>query len=408
MLTGALGPGVLRPLVAIFVIQTVLTTGAYSVSVVFPVAAGDLGFASESVGYFVAILYTVAMVTGLLAGTAVSRFGPTAVFQLLLLASVMGVSLLFASELWAAVVCAICFGLAAGPMNPTGSEVLGKVAPGKSRALVFSLKQCGTPAGGMLAGSALPPIILLYGWQEAMGLLAVACVVLILVSPFGGMDVTERSSAGRWFDGPQMLASLRNVIADGGVRAITLMGLCLGVIQLGVATYLVVFLWQEVGFSVERAGLIFAALHVSGIVSRLILGSVADRLIAARWLLVWIGVTLSLALILMTQLSADWPLLLVYSLVALVGASANGWVGLYFAELARLSPPGKLASVAGGSQFFTFGGLVIGPTLFGALLAVTGSYQWCFAFFAVVAALAAGGLALSKEEAPAGAGRAVG
>ena len=83
-------------------------------------------------------------------------------------------------------------------------------------------------------------------------------------------------------------------------------------------------------------------------------------------------------------------------MVALAGASGNGWVGLYFAELARLAPSDRVADVAAGSQFLTYLGIVCGPLLFGALLRVTDSYAFCFIVLAAVSLICAAYLALAN------------
>jgi len=376
-------------------------------SVVIPVAAPDLGLEAESVGYFVAILYVIAMITGLASGPLLARFGAVRVFQLLLLATMIAAGAFCLPFAAAAAVGAIFLGLSSGPMNPTGSEVLASVTQPDNRALVFSIKQCATPGGGMIAGSVLPPLMLAYGWQSALVFLAAASAAVMLLAPLGRLDARLQpakrggASASDATGLQRAFGSVKIVMASAPIRAVTVLGLGLGFIQLGLATYLVVFLWKEVGYSLAQAGLVFSTLHISGIVARLVLGAITDTLIPAKWVLVGLAVVLSGALLLMMKLDASWPLGLVYALVALVGATANAWVGLYFAELARLAPAGQLAAITGGSQFFTFGGLVIGPVVFGLVLQLTDSYQACFAVLAVVALVAAGFLALTRQPAQA-------
>jgi hypothetical protein len=58
----------------------------------------------------------------------------------------------------------------------------------------------------------------------------------------------------------------------------------------------------------------------------------------------------------------------------LYGATAVGWNGVFLAEVARLAPDGRVAYLTGGTQFFTFAGVLIGPPLFGAIASATGTY----------------------------------
>ena len=86
---------------------------------------------------------------------------------------------------------------------------------------------------------------------------------------------------------------------------------------------------------------------------------------------------------------ATWPIAPLFAVVALFGATAIGWNGVQLAEVARHAPPGEAGAITGAAAFVGFSGVVVGPPLFGALAALTGSYR--AGFVAVgVAALASG------------------
>src|SRR5690606_25517470 len=59
----------------------------------------------------------------------------------------------------------------------------------------------------------------------------------------------------------------------------------------------------------------------------------------------------------------------------LCALTAMGWNGVFFAELARRCAPAELATVAGATQFFTFGGSMAGPVVYGEILRLGGSYS---------------------------------
>jgi predicted MFS family arabinose efflux permease len=164
---------------------------------------------------------------------------------------------------------------------------------------------------------------------------------------------------------------------------------------MALATYLVVYLWREAGYSPAQAGLVFAVLHIAGIAARVVLGALADRWMTTRWVLVTIGFVLAVVLLAVAAISSVWPLAVVYVVMAVAGASGNGWVGLYFAELARLSPPTQVAEVAAASQFITYLGIVCGPLLFSAMLVILGGYGLSFIALAVMAAVCGAYLAIA-------------
>ncbi len=398
-MTGLVPRKVAVPLVTIFGIQSALTVAAYAFPVVIPVAAADLGIAPESVGFLVSVIYVAGMTFGLASGWLLARLGPTRVFQLLLLLAGLGAAALTLATIEAAFLAAALVGCASGPMNPTGSQVLARLTTAKIRALIFSLKQCGTPAGGMLAGAVLPALMLAYGWQAAVLAIPAMGLVLLALAPIGGLGGRDASAGPGGAERGSALGAVKLVLGVPALRAMTFAGFGLAVCQMGLATYLVVFLWQSAGYAPAVAGLIFSVLHASGIGSRIALGFIADSLIAARWVLVLIGAVLSIALLLITGLHSGWPIVAVYGVVAMAGASGNGWVGLYFAELARLAPPDRVADVAAGSQFLTYLGIVCGPLILGALLRATDSYAFCFIVLSVVSLICAVYLALAGGKA---------
>jgi MFS family permease len=66
------------------------------------------------------------------------------------------------------------------------------------------------------------------------------------------------------------------------------------------------------------------------------------------------------------------------------GATAVGWNGVFLAEVARLAPEGRVAIVTGGTQFFTFAGVLLGPPVFGAIVSASGHYGSGFIFLAIL------------------------
>jgi sugar phosphate permease len=350
--------GVLRPLTAIFSIQSVVTTAGYAVPVIAPQAAPAMGLAPEAVGFLVATIFFAAMVSSTVSGIVVARFGPQRTFQYVLIGTAAACLLLISSTAVAAFVAALLLGCATGPVNPLGSHVLTRVVPSRWRAFVFSIKQCATPTGGMIAGVVIPPLMLVFGWQIAVSIIPLAACALLLVTPMAahgvpGGKVPEGNVLGA------MARSLRTVLVDASLRRVVLTGTSLAACQMALASYLVVYLWRIAGLSPELAGLIFSSLHVAGIVSRIVLGAVADRYVSSQFLLAALSLIMAISLAVMTQISADWPLSAIFAVTIMAGVSGNGWVGLFFSELARIGPQDRTAEIAGGGQSDP-GGAVVG------------------------------------------------
>jgi MFS family permease len=116
---------------------------------------------------------------------------------------------------------------------------------------------------------------------------------------------------------------------------------------------------------------------------RVFWGYVADRYLGARRMLAALGAMMALCCVATALLSPAMPTLLVWGILALFGASAIGWNGVYLAEVARQAPPGQASVATGGTLAVTFLGVVLGPPLFGALSGLFGSYRAGYAALAI-------------------------
>jgi len=377
-----------RPLTTIFVVQALMTMASYGLAVIIPDAAGDIGLSPAAVGYLTGSMFLAAMLTGPATPFLIRAIGATRVFQWLVALIAFAAFALIAAHPVLAFVGAIVIGVATGPMNPSGSHVLARAAPGRWLPLVFSIKQCGTPAGGMLAGAILPLLTLEFGWQIALAVLPAGACVLILIAPLGrlGTRTDEAPATGHVLS--EMLGALRAATATPALRQVCLAGACLGACQLSLASYYVVYLWSNAGMSTMEAGRTFVVFHIVGIIARIALGAIAEQFVATRTLLALLGAAMALGIVGAGFIDGDSGTLYIYAITALLGVSANGWVGLFFAELARLVP-NQAALVAGGGQFVMYLGIVLGPILFATLLTSTGSYPLCFAVFTGVALVTA-------------------
>src|SRR3546814_20999467 len=93
-----------------------------------------------------------------------------------------------------------CFlmGLSNGTANPAGSEVLQRYSPPGKRNLIFSIKQAGVPLGGVIAGLAIPAMVISVGWRAALFACAILVVVPTLLTWLMSARAAETNAAARW------------------------------------------------------------------------------------------------------------------------------------------------------------------------------------------------------------------
>ena len=116
----------------------------------------------------------------------------------------------------------------------------------------------------------------------------------------------------------------------------------------------------------------------AGVVARVGWGWVSDRWVSARPLLAGLGAGTVASTVAATMFSDAWPFAGLAAASAALGFTAVGWNGIYLAEIARVVPIEKVGLATGGALMFTFLGVVLGPSSFGAIVAMTGSYTAAF------------------------------
>ena len=174
------------------------------------------------------------------------------------------------------------------------------------------------------------------------------------------------------------------VLSHRPLRQLAIISFLYAGMQLCLFTYLVIFLTNDIGLALVAAGFILSAAQLAGTIGRIFWGVLADRYINPRLLLGLLGIGMSVGAIATAAISPNWPTICVVIIVILFGATAIGWNGVYLAEAARSAPEGKAGEATGGTLFFTFLGVVLGPSIFAAVASGSDSYPLGFIFFAVL------------------------
>ena len=373
-----------RPLAVTLAIQALVAMALITVPVLAPVLAQDLGLSSAYVGIYVGVVYAAAMVASLSAGAAVARFGAIRVSQMGLLLCACGIALSTLGSLPAMALGAVLVGLGYGPVTPASSHLLARTTPADRLSLVFSIKQTGVPLGGVLAGALVPPLLVL-GWRGALLAVAAANIACIFVAqPLRSALDADRDPHRPLVPG-NLAQPIRMVLAHPPLRLLAGCSFLFSIAQLSLTTYLVTYLHDVLAYGLVAAGLALSVSQAAGVVGRVLWGYVSDRWLGARRMLTALEAMVAVCALLTAALQASMPGLLVLVVLALFGASAIGWNGVYLAEVAREAPPGQASIATGGTLAITFLGVVMGPPAFGALSAATGSYR--IGFVAVAGAL---------------------
>lgn len=349
-----------------------------------PAVAKDFDISTAYLGAYVACVYVAAMFSSVMGGISVKRWGAIRLSQIGLLCCGIGLLLSVIPHPVTVVFGAILIGVGYGPITPASSHILIRSTPPRQLSLVFSIKQTGVPLGGMMAGAMVPPIESLANWQVALLAVGVACVLCaILVTPLraaldGDRDPTARASLRGSLVNPVLM-----VWRHPPLRILSFVSVLFVFAQLACTAYIVTFLYQDLGYGLIAAGVALSIAQAAGVGGRVLWGLIADRWLGARRMLIVIALLLALASVGAAFLTDRSPYLFLLVVLAMLGATAIGWNGVYLAEVARRAPKGQAGMATGGTLGFTYMGVVVGPSMFGLLAEGVGSYGLAYLFLVV-------------------------
>lgn len=372
--------------------------GAFlTVPVLAPAIAAETGLPLGLVGFHTALVYAGALVSGPMTAGLIRRYGGVRVMQGAMVVMGCGIALAAIGTPAALLASALLAGVGHGPVTPGGSHLIAARTPPRRRALVFSLKQAGVPAGAMLVAAATPAIAAIGGWRAGvLAMAGCAFLVALCIQPLRGpLDADRDPAAGR--AGARALlgesvGALGLLRQSGALRSLTVMACGYGVAQFCFLTFFVAFQVATLGTPMAEAGLRLALAQVAGVVGRLGWALLADRW-GARPSLVACGLGAAAAALALALAGPDWPALLIVLGGMVMGATAVGWNGVMLAEAARLAPAGAVGAATSALSFCFALTMLVAPPAFTGLIALTGGYTAGFlmcALAAVVGAVAIG------------------
>ena len=353
--------------------------------VIAPRLAAEMGVEPSLVGFQMSLIYGAAMLSSPFLTWIVTRHGACRAIQAGLLVSVVALVLALLPGLPSLIVASILLGAAMSVMTPAAAHILFRFSPPKHRNLLFSIKQTCVPAGWMIVALAAPPITLMYGWKWA--------IVMVIMMALG-MIAALQPVREVWDDDrkPQS-GGVRQQAREGMVllwrvaelRWLSVASMFMSGVQLCLSSFAVTMLVQEANYGLVAAGVMLSVAQGAGVTGRIVWGWIADRFGNCLELLLKLSGVMVVCCVLMAFVTPQWSHALMAVLFLLFGASAIGWNGLFLAEVARLSPPGKVSVATSGAMVWNFAGILIGPAVFALIYRVNGSYALTFGLLSAFA-----------------------
>jgi predicted MFS family arabinose efflux permease len=378
------------PLTATLLVQTVATMSLFSVPTAAPEIAQDLHVPGSLIGIFVSLVYGIGIISALLSPGFVHRYGAVRTSQASLLA-VLGMLLTAAAgSLLSLALGAVVLGLAYGSLAPASTHLLVPRTPRRVFNLVMSVRQIGVPLGGVLGALIVPPLVGRIGWRATLLVeLAPALLLLALMElPRRAWDADRDPRRPLW--GRTLLQPFRLLREDRRLRGLSVASFVFSGVQLCFIAFMTVQLTSVVRLDLVRAGFALALYQVAGAASRPVWGWVADRYLSPSRMLAVLGFGMAAAALAIGRFGPGWPWAAVLGVAMFGGMTGSGFTGVAYAEYARIGGVRRTEATGLGTAAM-FAGVMLMPSIFGAVVTAWGGW---FLPYAGVAALAAGSAVL--------------
>lgn len=366
-----------RILAVAVLVVTASTQPVFLLGAAFVDMGPELGYGPTGLGILTGTFFLTSAAASTPLGKLVERLGWRRAMRLNALSSCLLVAAigLGAWNLPTLVVLLVAAAVVYGLANPAANLALADHGDPKRRALIFGLKHAGIPSSTLLAGLAVPVLVVTAGWRAAYVAASAVGIAVFLLVP------GEEPPPSRREEEPDP----RRKVAPLGVRR--LLGLAAGSAlatwgPVALSTYVVAAAVEE-GFSPSVAGLLLFGGSAASIAARILAGHVTDRVGGRGFAGMAMLTGLGAAIFLLVPAAGGG---LFAGLVLAAFATGWAWPGLmtYTVVNANIDSVAASSSITQAGVFFGAGA---GPLVLGWVVGAHG--------FDAAWLLAAGALAVS-------------
>ena len=364
-----------RLLILSILIVSLSTQPVFLLGAGFLQIGDELGFSVTGLGALTAAFFLTASAMSPFLGKVVHRIGWQKAMRINAVTSssiLIAIAALARSTTTLAALLVLSAGIYA-MTNPAANQTLHDSVDPSRRGLIFGLKHAGIPSSTLIAGLAVPAVIVSVGWRWAYVAAAVLGVVVLFLIPSG--STTAPTHTGE--EDPRRRVApmnLRRLLRFGAGSALATWA------AVALSTYLVAAA-VDAGFSESSAGLLLFAGSAASIPGRVAAGLITDRLGSKGFggitILTGIG-----AIVFALIPSSSGSMFTI--LILLAFATGWGWPGLMTYTIVNANR-GTVAASSAIAQAGVFVGAGAGPLVIGRV-----ADHWSFdaVWFIVAAALA--------------------
>ncbi|VVP85166.1 putative glucarate transporter [Pseudomonas fluorescens] len=397
-------------LLMLFIVTTINYADRATISIAGSSLQKDLGIDAVTLGYIFSAFgwaYVLGQIPG---GWLLDRFGSKKVYALSIftwslftvLQGFVGY-LPMANAIIALFMLRFLVGFAEAPSFPGNARIVAAWFPTAERGTASAIFNSAQYFATVLFAPLMGWIVHSWGWEHVfvvMGALGVAFSLVWLkviynpkehplisaeeldhIEKNGGLvDMDKPREAGN--SGPKW-GYIKQLLTSRMMVGIYLGQYCINAITYFFLTWFPVYLVQERGMSILKAGFIASLPAICGFIGGVLGGVLSDHLLRrghsltfARKAPIVVGLLLSTTMVICNYVDAEW---MVVGIMALAffgkGLGALGW-----AVVSDTSPK-QIAGLSGG-MFNTFGNIasITTPIIIGYIISATGSFKWALVY----------------------------
>ena len=348
-----------RTFITLFVVVFTGMLGMGIISPLMPLYAESMGASGLWLGIMYSGFALSRMIFTPIIGRLSDRRGRKVFIAIGLLAyTIISFSYVWASNMYALTSVRFLHGVASAMVIPIALAYIGDLVPKGREGTYMNLFSMamflGMGSGPFLGGFLADTFYLHAGFYAMAGFTALALILLLLLVP------TDESSSERREKVPS--ASLRTIIRDNRIRAISLSLAGRAFYRQGISAFLPILAVSTMGMSVASIGLILSIFMLTNGFAQGLLGPLADRFNKKRLIIIG-GITSPIFVLFIPYMPAGGMLLAMLLPTALFGAIARTAVTAFSVELGNKYH--GMGSVMGISRSAVNLGMVIGPMVFG-------------------------------------------
>lgn len=320
------------------------------------------------IGLLVSLIYASAAVLAHRTGNLVDRRGVERGGQTLLLCGVVTMAVLaWSPSFWLLLPASIVAGVALALSNPVTNITIRQALTGRLQRTAMGIKQAGVPLAVVVAGGLLPTVAGWIGWREVA--LAIGALVLAGLLPW---TVVARQLPRRRLSGVPREGTPE--VATSEFRLLRYYALAMGCLAGLLNTFYVLYVVNELQWSVVEAGWVAATVGVTGAIARWLwveLAGRTSRLAPVLTTMTIVGCLGTGAMWSSQYLQAST----VWVGAVLIGASVMGWQGFVMHAVASKAPREAIGRESGFVMQQFYVGLLLTPFSVGWAIEQFDSYS---------------------------------